>query len=141
MAIVVQNSMQDAFSVVDRNALGAAFAFLAPLESVFQFLEDTTTVQINFSLAAGTKEKTKEIFWASIRNAIFSGVVASVVCTVIAKSHNSLSTLLAPGAKHDQELYSGCTLLSDGIDVANAARPFFITYCWFVLPNMHQRLW
>jgi hypothetical protein len=53
--IAVANSQQAAFSVGERNALGAAFAFLTPVESIFKFLEDTVTVQINYSLAAGTK--------------------------------------------------------------------------------------
>ena len=54
-------STQAAFSVGDRNALGAAAAFLTPVESIFKFLEDTVTVQINYSLAAGTKVTVNDI--------------------------------------------------------------------------------
>jgi hypothetical protein len=80
-------------------------AFISPIESVFQFLEDTVTVQINYSLAAGTTSKTKEIFWTSIRSAIICGVAASLMCTVIGKAHDSLATVVAPGAENDKNMY------------------------------------
>mmetsp|Transcript_14934 Transcript_14934/g.44365 ORF Transcript_14934/g.44365 Transcript_14934/m.44365 type:complete len:639 (+) Transcript_14934:88-2004(+) len=129
-AIAVANSQQQAFSVTTRNALGASMAFLTPLESLFQFLEDTVTVQINYSLAAGTKKKTNEIFWTSVRNALLSGVVASVVCTILATSQKALGQIVAPGASHDASLYPGCSLVESEGDVANAARPFFELYVW-----------
>lgn len=88
-----------------RNAIGATSALLSPLESIFQFLEDTVTVQINYSLAAGTKDKTKEIFWTAMRSAVLSGIAASLMCTVAGKAHDSLSALVAPGSTHDHSLY------------------------------------
>ena len=59
---------------------------------------------LSLSLSKTIQSRTNEIFWTAARSAVLSGVVASIICTILAVAP-SLESLVAPGASHDQHLY------------------------------------
>lgn len=129
--IKMAESIQRTFKTPERNAIGAAGAFLVPIGQIFQFLEDTVTVKVNYSIAQGTKAKTHTIFWTGIRGALLSGTAVAIILTILAVSDTTLPKILAPGAENDLKLYPNCNLIPGSAqEVAATVRKYFIIQSW-----------
>lgn len=98
------NSIQGTFTISDRNAIAATGAVLGPFRLMFQFLEDTVTVQINYSVAANNHSRTNTIFWNGMRSSMLLGLLASAIGTVVVESPAMLATIVGAGSENDAEL-------------------------------------
>ena len=98
------NTVQAAFTISDRNAIAATDAVLGPFGEIFQFLEDTVTVQINYSIAANNHRRTNTIFWNAIRSSVLLGLLASAIGTYVVESPAILATIVGAGTENDAEL-------------------------------------
>lgn len=133
------NSIQGTFTISDRNAIAATSAVLVPFRLIFQFLEDTVTVQINYSVATNNHRRTNTIFWNGIRSSMLLGLLASAIGTFVVESPELLAAIVGAGAEHDSELFPNCTLLGSATEVSGNVKGYFLLSVWqysFAFCNM-----
>jgi hypothetical protein len=130
--IFMRNSIQDTLSVVNRNTVIAAEAFLVPYNQIFQFIEDIVMVRVNYALAWKKKELTNELVHIGLLGSFLTGVLAAVIATILGVIPSALSGLTNPGAEADAEAYPGCDLIAES---TVSALPYWLVEAWAIPGN------
>jgi hypothetical protein len=130
--IFMRNSIQETLSVVNRNTVIAAEAFLVPYNQVFQFIEDIVMVRVNYALAWKKKELTNELVHVGLLGSFLTGVLAAVIATILGVIPPALSGLTNPGAQVDAETYPGCDLIEES---TVSALPYWLVEAWAIPGN------
>ena len=119
-------SIQRTLSPAQRSSVLAADAFLAPMEEIFEFLEDTVTVRIGYALGAGRYREANRLLNAGVVLGLLSGCVGGAVATLLASSDSLLEAVVYPQGARDALAYPNCSLLERPQGIVAEVRPFFL---------------
>jgi hypothetical protein len=128
--ILMRTSIQQTLSVVNRNTVIAAEAFLVPYNQIFQFIEDIVMVRVNYALASHQKALTNELVHVGLLGSCLAGVVAALVATILGVIPPALTGLTNPGAEVDQLQYPGCDLIAP--DSNDVVLPYWLVESWAI---------
>jgi hypothetical protein len=128
--ILMRTSIQQTLSVVNRNTVIAAEAFLVPYNQIFQFIEDIVMVRVNYALASHQKVLTNELVHVGLLGSFGTGVIAAILATILAVIPPALSGLTNPGAEVDQLQYPGCDLIAP--DTNDVVLPYWLVESWAI---------
>eukprot|EP00931_Biecheleriopsis_adriatica_P050420 TRINITY_DN29190_c0_g1_i1.p1 TRINITY_DN29190_c0_g1~~TRINITY_DN29190_c0_g1_i1.p1 ORF type:complete len:618 (-),score=100.64 TRINITY_DN29190_c0_g1_i1:158-2011(-) len=129
-SVIMAVTTQTQLSVAHRNAQMASDAFLTPMKDIFQFLEDTTSVKITFSIGTGDFEPIRMILLVGVVGGLASGVLGALAMTGLAFWPQAITELLAPGSAQMLERYPSCPLLSSPEVVVGDARNLWLLTSW-----------
>jgi hypothetical protein len=128
--ILMRTSIQQTLSVVNRNTVIAAEAFLVPYNQIFQFIEDIVMVRVNYALASHQKVLTNELVHVGLLGSFATGVIAAILATIVGVIPPALSGLTNPGAEVDQLQYPGCDLIAP--DSNDVVLPYWLVESWAI---------
>ena len=124
--IEMNASIQSALTPAQRTSVLAADAFLAPVEEIFEFLEDTVTVRIGYALGAGRYAEANRLLNAGVVLGLLSGCAGGGAASLLASSDAALEAVVYPQGAHDGLAYPNCSLLERPSGVVAQTRPFFL---------------
>ena len=127
---IMKPSIQEELNVSARTVLQSAEAFLVPYKEIFQFVEDIINIKINYALSSGDLHAANELVHLGIAGSIFTGLLASLIATVLGAIPPVLQALTNPGYQSDLELYPGCTIIEDAADSHNLILRYWMIEVW-----------
>jgi len=123
-------SVQQNLNVSSRNVLQGAEAFLIPYKEVFQFVEDIVNVKINYALNSGDFEAANSLVHLGIAGSMLSGLFASGLASILGAIPSTLLALTNPGLDTDIDLYKGCDIVAEGLNVHDITFTYWMIQVW-----------
>jgi len=129
--IIMKKSIQQNLYPFERTAVLAADAFLTPFEEIFQFLEDTMTVRINFAIASKQYQELNILMNWGVAGGLITGTIASLIASSLAGiNKNVFVKLINPGLENDLIQYPNCGLLPSIDQMTSVTEPYWYFKCW-----------
>lgn len=129
--IVMKQSIQQNLYPFERTAVLAADAFLIPFEEIFQFLEDTMTVRINFAIASKQYEELNILMNWGVAGGLVTGIIAALIASSLAGiNKNIFVKLINPGLENDLIQYPDCGLLPSIDEMTSVTEPYWYLRSW-----------
>merc|ERR1719320_574591 len=127
----MKKSIQVNLYPFERTAVLAADAFLTPFQEIFQFLEDTMTVRINFAIASKQYEELNILMNWGIAGGVITGVIAALISSRFAAfNKNVFVKLISPGLDMDISKYPSCGLLPTVGELTTVTEPYWYLRSW-----------
>ena len=139
-ASIMPASIQETLPPADRIAQLAMENFLAPIEEIFSFLEDTMTVKVGYAVAALKYSELNVILHIGILGGIISGLVAFVSMIFIAYFRPAAAAILNPSHDSNQIFINdGCSLVPTTPQLLKHARIYFILIAASWIPKFAMK--
>ena len=123
-------SIQKHLNVSSRTALQSAEAFLIPYKEVFQFVEDIINIKINYALCSGDTVAANKLVHLGIAGSIMTGLLASIIASILGSIPPVLQALTNPGLESDLELYPDCSIIAQAGDSQDLLLKYWMIEVW-----------
>ena len=132
-AVIMPASIQESLPPADRSSQLAITSFLAPIEEIFSFLEDTMTVKVGYAVASMNYSELNALLHIGVLGGVGSGLIAFLMTTFIAYYPSTAEAVLNPSHKSNQILIDGgCSLVPTTQELLIHAKTYWmlLTLSW-----------
>ena len=132
-AVIMPASIQESLPPADRSSQLAMRSFLAPVEEIFSFLEDTMTVKVGYAVAAMNYSELNALLHIGVFGGAISGFLAFVFTTFVAFFSGTSAAVLNPSHASNQVLIDGgCSLVPTTEQILAHAHTYWVllTLSW-----------
>ncbi len=135
-AVIMPQQIQASLPPADRSAQLAMQSFLAPVQEIFAFLEDTMTVKVGYAVAAMNYSELNALLHIGVIGGAVSGVAAFLLMVWVAFYNTTAEAVLNPSHASNQQLIDdGCALVPTTAHLLAHARTYWVLLTLAWIPN------